>query len=200
MRKSSTPILILAVLTIVFSGQLLFKHNSVGAVESVKNEGTALPADTLLMMKESTDGGSMKDKSDYMLPYPGILPDHPLYFLKDFRDKIIEMLIVDPERKSEFYLLQSDKYLSASQSLIEKNQTEKAKMILTQSGTKMKMAVDQLSSLKANGRQVSAGSIDRLGKSIEKHFEILQEMASTLDTSETSSVMQKSEEELMKLK
>ena len=40
----------------------------------------------------------------YELPYPGILPDNPLYFLKQIRDWIMERLITDPLKKIEFYM------------------------------------------------------------------------------------------------
>jgi len=87
MKKYSTPILIFAVLTIIISGHFVFSNPSdtAHAVESVKTaDSSPMPLD---MAKESTDGAAMKLKSEYALPYPGILPDHPLYFLKDFRDK-----------------------------------------------------------------------------------------------------------------
>lgn len=187
-----------AVLMIVVLGNLVFKSWDAYAVES--QDSTGISPNEAIMIKDSTDGAVIKEKSDYALPYPGILPDHPLYFLKDFRDKIIEMLVVDPERKAEFYLLQSDKFLNATQSLLDKNQTEKAQMILKQSSDKMTMAVAQLSDLKTNGRQVSAGSVDRITKSIEKHFEVLTDLSSKLDTADATSSLQKAEEELMKLK
>jgi len=110
------------------------------------------------------------------------------------------MLIVDPARKSEFHLLQSDKFLSATQSLLDKNQTEKAKMTLSQSSEKMTTAVSELSGLKASGVQIPAGSIDRIQKSIEKHLEILADLSTKMDITDASSSMQKAGDEVMKLK
>jgi len=57
---------------------------------------------------------------NYELPYPGLLPDHPLYFLKMTRDKIIGFFISDPIKKAEFDVLQSDKRLSAGIYLLNK--------------------------------------------------------------------------------
>ncbi|MBI3576483.1 hypothetical protein HY086_00365, partial [Candidatus Gottesmanbacteria bacterium] len=68
----------------------------------------------------------MVAKVEYLLPYPGILPDNPLYFLKAARDKIIEFLIADPVRKAEFYILQSDKRLGMTSMLLEKGNTTRA--------------------------------------------------------------------------
>lgn len=58
---------------------------------------------------------------EYVLPYPGILPDNPLYSLKASRDRIISFFIADPVKKSEFDLLQADKRLQAGIFLLHKN-------------------------------------------------------------------------------
>ncbi len=52
---------------------------------------------------------SKSQSIEYTLPYPGILPDHPLYPLKKIRDKILDFLIRDPMKRIEYYLLMSDK-------------------------------------------------------------------------------------------
>ncbi|HSW97310.1 MAG TPA: hypothetical protein VLF89_05800, partial [Candidatus Saccharimonadales bacterium] len=40
---------------------------------------------------------TMENKQiQYDLPYPGLLPDNPLYSLKVLRDKIVEFFISDP--------------------------------------------------------------------------------------------------------
>ena len=59
-------------------------------------------------------------KVEYELPYPGLLPDNPLYYLKAIRDNILKFLIRDPMKKAEFDLLQSDKRLGASYALLKK--------------------------------------------------------------------------------
>jgi hypothetical protein len=57
---------------------------------------------------------------NYELPYPGLLPDHPLFFLKTIRDKITGFFISDPIKKAEFDILQSDKNLNAGIYLVNK--------------------------------------------------------------------------------
>lgn len=140
---------------------------------------------------ESTKAGLFQQRSDYVLPYPGILPDHPLYFLKELRDRIIEALIVNPERKSEFYLLQSDKLLNSAVSLLEKNNEDKTKEAIQRSSEKMRQAVSQLSIMKQSGKTVSSGSIDRIVHAIDKHIEVLEEMGSSIETKEAIEVLQK---------
>lgn len=60
------------------------------------------------------------EKINYELPYPGLLPDNPLYFLRVIRDKIVGFLIADPLKKAEFNLLQADKRLNAGIYLFNK--------------------------------------------------------------------------------
>lgn len=60
------------------------------------------------------------EKVNYELPYPGLLPDSPIYFLRVIRDKMVGFLISDPLKKSEFDLLQADKRLNAGIYLFRK--------------------------------------------------------------------------------
>lgn len=69
----------------------------------------------------ATDSSLSTQQIVYPLPYPGILPDHPLYPLKVLRDKLLEILIRDPAKKAEFYLLMADKRLHMGVFLTNKN-------------------------------------------------------------------------------
>jgi hypothetical protein len=60
----------------------------------------------------------------YDLPYPGVLPDNPLYGLKAVRDRIISFLISDPLKKSEFDLLQADKRVQAGLFLLHREKPD----------------------------------------------------------------------------
>lgn len=71
---------------------------------------------------ESTASTTIK----YDLAYPGILPDNPLYKIKVLRDKISTILIQDPAKKAEFYLLQADKGILAAAMLVDKNKIDLA--------------------------------------------------------------------------
>lgn len=50
----------------------------------------------------------------YDLPYPGLLPDNPLYPFKVFRDRVVAFFISDPVKKADDALLQADKRMNAS--------------------------------------------------------------------------------------
>ena len=56
---------------------------------------------------------------EYTLPYPGILPDNPLYPIKTLRDKIVSFFITDAKKQAQFDLLQADKRLVAGEYLLE---------------------------------------------------------------------------------
>lgn len=58
---------------------------------------------------------------EYPLPYPGILPDNPLYFLKVARDSLVLLAVTDPVRKSFYSLLLADKRLAAGEMLVSSN-------------------------------------------------------------------------------
>ena len=61
-----------------------------------------------------------KQEVIYELPYPGLLPDHPLYFIKSMRDKFLIFTTRDNQKKARLYLHLSDKHMSASLALVEK--------------------------------------------------------------------------------
>lgn len=63
---------------------------------------------------------------DYTLPYPGLLPDHPLYNLKVLRDRITGFFISDPLKKAEFDFLQADKRVNSAISLFAKGEEKYA--------------------------------------------------------------------------
>lgn len=118
----------------------------------------------------------LEKKPEYLLPYPGILPDHPLYFLKQIRDGILDRLIVDPLRKAEFHVLQADKRLNMGKSLVEQGKGMLAEQVISKGEKYMDRAVSGLSAFKSTGRPVPASIIDRLTRSMEKHVEILSEL------------------------
>ena len=119
---------------------------------------------------------------EYALPYPGMLPDNPLYVLKNLRDKIIELLISNPVNKAEFYLLQADKKLSMGLSLSSMGKREEANEILTQSLIARTQAVALLESAIASGRSVPPFVIEKLQLSLAKHKEVFADFKLNLDT------------------
>lgn len=69
----------------------------------------------------------------YDLPYPGLLPDHPLFFIKRIRELIAIYLAPVPLKKMELRLLYSDKQLSMAIALAQKGKQSLAGKTLLQS-------------------------------------------------------------------
>lgn len=115
--------------------------------------------------------------TNYTLPYPGILPDNPLYFLKALRDKIVVFLISDPLRKSSFYLLQSDKRLESSWYLLKKDvkHDDLALSTLSKSTNYFSLAIDQAGKAKKSGGSV-ASQAGNLQEALTKHIAVIDQM------------------------
>lgn len=136
------------------------------------------PKPTLSVTSESTGNvdATVEKKPEYLLPFPGILPDHPLYFLKQVRDGILDRLIMDPLRKAEFHVLQADKRLNMGKLLVEQGKGSLAETTISKGENYLERAVSELSEFKSTGRAVPANLIDRLMRSTEKHVEVLNEL------------------------
>lgn len=144
---------------------------AVNAAVNVKvTSPTATPAPAMVETVSTTT----TVKTEYELPYPGILPNNPLYFLKQFRDWLLEKLIVDPIKKAEFYLLQSDKRLNMSILLAANNAEALSNTAISETEVFMGQSIAMLTTLKDQGKEIPAYLIDRLEKSMSKHVEILR--------------------------
>lgn len=124
----------------------------------------------------SSPSGDMVQKSDYILVYPGILPDNPLYGIKMIRDKIILLLITDPVKKVKFNLLQSDKRLGAGIMLWDSDHKHLLEAIETVSKGQnyFSSAVADVTRMKSEGRDTSALR-NELIKASQKHQEVLND-------------------------
>lgn len=140
-----------------------------GNVVIDKSEVASAPSET--MTQEAVPA------EEYVLPYPGVLQDNPLYFLKSIRDRIMEWLIADPVRKTDFYVLQSDKNLNAGILLDLAGKTTMVPKVFSQSLTYMEKAVTLASSLKGGSKEAAAGAITHIRKSLAKHKEVISEFA-----------------------
>lgn len=117
---------------------------------------------------------------DYQLPYPGLLPDSPLYKLKTLRDKIISFLISDPLKRAQFDLLQSDKRLAASW-MLSMEKPSKNQLIsdtLSKGDNYFSEGIDQLNLSKKQGLDITDLTHSFYLSSL-KHSEVIQSMEKT---------------------
>ena len=112
---------------------------------------------------------------DYFLAYPGLLPDHPLYFLKMIRDRVWLSLTFNPLRKAELLLLFADKRLGAGKVLIEGNKAELGLSTLTKAEKYLERAINQERIAAQKGEQTDA-FLKKLFLAIQKHEEVIVEL------------------------
>src|SRR5437870_1329121 len=70
----------------------------------------------------ANDSTMSAKKIEYELPYPGVLPGNPLYYIKAFRDRLLSFLISDSLKKAEYNLLNADKRLLMGVMLVDRHQ------------------------------------------------------------------------------
>lgn len=124
----------------------------------------------------SASGETMKEKSDYQLPYAGLLPDHPLYVLKTIRDRIIDFLIADPVKKAEFTLLAADKRLAAAITLVEKGKSELAESTASKGEVYLSRSISLAKQAKSEGKETTS-FVTKLKSALAKHEEVLGELS-----------------------
>lgn len=114
-------------------------------------------------------------KVEYTLPYPGILPDNPLYGLKMLRDRVVAWFINDPLKKAEYDLLQADKRLNSGLFLIEQGKATLAESTFTEGERYMEEALNEAEKAQKAGKDINP-LMSKLSLAALKHQEVLQEV------------------------
>ncbi|MBI4130684.1 hypothetical protein HY468_05175 [Candidatus Roizmanbacteria bacterium] len=121
-------------------------------------------------------GTPQQQMVDYLLPYPGMLADHPLYPLKLLRDRLLDFLIRDPVKRVEFNLLMADKRLAMGIALTEKGNHKLAEETVSKGEKYFVLSLDELQRAKEQNRDIHSSLLDRLAKSGTKHNEVVQNL------------------------
>lgn len=117
---------------------------------------------------------------DYNLPFPGLLPDHPLYSLKLIRDKILIIFTRNPVKKANLNQLFADKYLVMGQMLWEKGNTASSIKTFTTGEKHLLTTAVQLSKLKQSGT-LPAGIVEKLESACDKHRQVIENLTRVAD-------------------
>jgi len=114
---------------------------------------------------------------DYFLPYPGILPDNPLYFMKALRDKVVSFFISDPLKKAEFDLLMADVRLNAAQYLFAKGESKYslAETTISKGENYFYNSLIMVNQAKQQGIQVN-DFVSKLRTASQKHQQVIKEL------------------------
>lgn len=114
---------------------------------------------------------------NYVMVYPGILPDNPLYGIKTLRDKVVSFMIGDPLKKAEFDLLQADKRIGAALLLIEtgeRDQQELALSTISKGQNYYEDAIHKLAEAKSQGSG-STDMVTLMKRAVEQHIYKMQQ-------------------------
>ncbi len=124
---------------------------------------------------EESEGGAGEGGVDYYLPYPGILPDHPLYVVKMVRDKVRLVLTRSKPDKAELMLLFADKRVGASAVLVRGGKDSLGVETALKAEKYLFETSDLLSSVD------DASLWEKLGKARQKHEEVLAGLRDQLE-------------------
>jgi len=162
---------VIAALVFAFSVLFLSVLNASAKVVTTKTE-------TVLVL---TPTPTPKAEILYYLPYPGILPDHPLYSFKMIRDRIWLWLTSGAEKKAETVLLFADKRLGAGRFLIEGNKIDLGITTIEKAEKYLEQAVLNLEEAKKQGEDVSVLA-KKIKTAAEKHQELISDLAQGLSS------------------
>lgn len=115
---------------------------------------------------------------DYALPYAGILPDHPLYYIKSWRDQILLWITRDPIKKSQLYLILADKQLVMGRQLLEKREITLSNDALILGEHHLLSSIVTLINQRGNRNELPPGYSDKIELSTKKHEEVLTDLIS----------------------
>lgn len=112
----------------------------------------------------------------YELPYPGILPDHPLYFLKIIRDRVNDFFVRDHLKKAKLYLNYSDKRAAMALSLNKKGKYQISISTFSKGEKYFEKIIDIIKQSKEKNLSMPSDFIELLKLSNSKHHELINEI------------------------
>ena len=120
---------------------------------------------------------------DYQLSYPGLLPDHPLYFLKTARERVMSFFISNPLKKAEFDLLQADKRVRSSEMLVAKGKINLAQSTFSKGENYFGESLNDIKQAKSQGMRINEFA-QKLKYANLKHKETLSDIIDSLSRKE----------------
>lgn len=112
---------------------------------------------------------------EYSLPYPGILPNNPIWPLKALHERLDLYFTFDPLQKAQRTLFLADKRLSAAQRLFEEDDSGRAVVTATKAEQYLEAALIKGKDADVKGRDAT-GFFETLFKASLTHRQILEEM------------------------
>ena len=136
---------------------------------------TVVIAKEIEMSPSSSSQPTPQPAVEYILPYPGLLPDNPLYPFKAVRDRILGIMTINPVKRVEFNLLMADKRLQMGIFLSEKGKEKLAETTIAKGEKYLFVSAQEMAVLKPREDGLQ-GMLDRLNKAIIKHREAITQL------------------------
>ncbi|MBP9691625.1 hypothetical protein KBD81_06115 [Candidatus Woesebacteria bacterium] len=125
----------------------------------------------------------VEERVIYQLPYPGLLPDSPIYFIKQIRDSILIFTTRDTGKKARLFLQISDKHMASALALAEKGRDTLAQEQLMKAEDQSLKIPPLLREIKEQGGSYPDDLVMDLYESNKKHREVITDvMKKTTET------------------
>jgi len=127
------------------------------------------------LMPDTEASSASLARIEYYLPYPGLLPDSPLYKIKALRDRIALWLTFDPPEKARKELQFADKRINAAIFLMQGSKVSLGVTTATKAEKYLESAVSLTIEQFKNKKDVKS-LLTELDKSANKHLEVLRDL------------------------
>ena len=125
----------------------------------------------LLVTPVFAEANSLPAVSEVELPSPGLTPDNPFYFLKEWKESIQTFFTFGAENQAKQFLHLADVRLAEYQKMIEAGKTDIAEKTLAKYGDQLNRALEKAKEVKAEGVEKLKEAIS---EKILSHEETLQ--------------------------
>ena len=132
-----------------------------------------IPPFFYLFNYSQTVSGTNNGTVQYELPYPGLLPDHPLYLLKAVRDNSLVFITRDNVNKARLQLEKSDKRIRAAEMLATAGKNTLTISTLSKGEKHFQQAIESLVNAKTQGETPTDETISLMKRSNEKHLDVI---------------------------
>lgn len=113
---------------------------------------------------------------DYHLPYPGLLPDNPLFVIKHIRDTVQLMTAGSPQERAAILVQFADKDMAASVKLFEKGKHKLSDERASRAGQRLQQAFEIAASERFDAVEDKKELLTLIDKSNRKHIETIEEL------------------------
>ena len=146
------------------------------SIVAAANPAAIYPAtESATMGAEMTATDEALPKMEYYLPYPGVLPDSPMYKIKMIRDRVALWLTFGEEKKARKELAYADKRINAAMYLVEGGKLGLGVTTATKAEKYLEKAVERVVRMSTEGQDAKSFLAD-LSRATQKHLEILEQL------------------------